>query len=70
MRSAFVRPDLTIVAERVWGQTVPTLVGERATAWRKHYIPRVVNPFDVTYTYDENPGPHADVCLTIIAERR
>jgi SAM-dependent methyltransferase len=70
MRSAFARPDLTVVAERVWGQTVSTLVGERATAWRKHYIPRVVNPFDVAYTDEENPGPHADVCLTIIAERR
>lgn len=70
MQSAIARPELTVVAERVWGQTVSTLVGERATAWRKHYIPRVVNPFDVTYTDDENPGPHADVCLTIIAERR
>lgn len=70
MQSAFARADLTIVIERVWGQTVSTLVGEKATAWRKHYIPRIVNPFDVTYTDDENPGPHADVCLTIIAERR
>ncbi|MDQ3914269.1 MAG: methyltransferase domain-containing protein [Actinomycetota bacterium] len=69
MQSAFARPDLKVVAERVWGQTVSTLVGERATAWRKHYIPRVVNPFDVTYTDDEDPGPRADVCLTIIAER-
>ncbi len=70
MQSAFARPDLAVIAERVWGQTVSTLVGERVTAWRKHYIPRVVNPFDVTYTDDENPGPHADVCITIIAERR
>jgi len=70
MQSAFARPELTIVAERVWGQTVSTLVGEKATAWRKHYLPRVVNPFDVTYTHEEDPGPHADVFLTIIAERR
>jgi ubiquinone/menaquinone biosynthesis C-methylase UbiE len=70
MRSAFARPELTVVAERVWGQTVSTLVGEKASAWRKHYLPRVVNPFDVTYTDDEDPGPHADVCLTMIAERR
>lgn len=69
MRSAFAHPDLTIVAERVWGQTVSPLAGEKAIAWRKHYMPRVVNPFDVTYTEDEHPGPHADVCLTIIAER-
>ncbi|MXN76759.1 methyltransferase domain-containing protein [Burkholderia sp. 4701] len=69
MRAAFDRPDLTIVVERVWGQTVSTLAGERASAWRKHYVPRLVNPFDVTYTEDKDPGPHADVCLTIIAER-
>ncbi len=35
MHSAFTRPDLTIVAERVWGQTVSTLAGEKATAWRR-----------------------------------
>jgi ubiquinone/menaquinone biosynthesis C-methylase UbiE len=70
MRSAFARPELTLVAERVWGQTVSTLVGEKATAWRKQYLPRVVNPFDVTYTDEEHAGPHADVCLTIVAERR
>ncbi len=69
MQSAFARPDLTIIAERVWGQTVSTLVGEKATSWRKHYMPRLVNPFDVTYTDDEDPGPNADVCITIIAER-
>ena len=69
MRSAFARPDLTVVAERVWGHTVSSLVGEKATSWRKWYIPRVVNPFDVTYAAEENPGPHADVYLTIIAER-
>ncbi|WGS47904.1 methyltransferase domain-containing protein (plasmid) [Burkholderia sp. JSH-S8] len=69
MRAAFDRPDLSIVIERVWGQTASTLAGEKASAWRKHYVPRLVNPFDVTYTEDKDPGPHADVCLTIIAER-
>ncbi|GAB6852779.1 methyltransferase domain-containing protein [Paraburkholderia kururiensis] len=69
MQNAFARPDLAIVVERVWGQTTSTLAGERATAWRKHYVPRLVNPFEVTYTEDQDPGPHADVCLTIIAER-
>lgn len=69
MQAAFARPELTVVVERVWGQTVSTLVGEKASAWRKHYLPRVVNPFDVTYTHEDNPGPQADVCLTIIAER-
>jgi ubiquinone/menaquinone biosynthesis C-methylase UbiE len=70
MQAAFARPELTIVVERIWGQTASSLVGEKATAWRKHYLPRLVNPFDVTYTDDAEPGPHADVCLTIIAERR
>ncbi|MBN3749154.1 methyltransferase domain-containing protein [Burkholderia sp. Se-20373] len=69
MREAFDRPDLAVVTERVWGQTVSTLAGEKASAWRKHYVPRIVNPFDVTYTEDKDPGPHADVCLTLIAER-
>ena len=53
----FAHPDLTVVMERVWGQTVATLVGERATAWRKSYLPRVVYPFDVTYTEEQDPGP-------------
>lgn len=69
MRAAFAHPHLTVVGERIWGQTVSSLVGERASAWRKHYLPRIVNPFDVTYTEDQDPGPHADVCLTVIAER-
>jgi hypothetical protein len=69
MQAAFAMPGLKKVAERVWGQMVPTLAGENATAWRKHYVPRVVNPFDVTYTEDSDPGPRADVCLTIVAER-
>lgn len=69
MHAAFDRPDLHIVTERIWGQTVPTLAGERASAWRKHFMPRIVNPFDVTYTQDRDPGPHADVILTLIAER-
>jgi ubiquinone/menaquinone biosynthesis C-methylase UbiE len=69
MRNAFARQELTIITERVWGHTVPSLVGENATEWRKQYIPRLVNPFDMTYQREENPGPHADIYLTIIAER-
>lgn len=69
MQAAFACPDLKIIREHVWGLTVSTLVGEKATAWRKHYVPRVVNPFDVVYTDDDDPGPRTDVCLTIIAER-
>jgi ubiquinone/menaquinone biosynthesis C-methylase UbiE len=70
MRSAFVHPKATVIAERVWGQTVPSLVGENATEWRKQYLPRVVDPFDVVYEREDSPGPHADIYLTIIAERQ
>jgi SAM-dependent methyltransferase len=69
IRDAFVHPDLTIIAERVWGQIVPSLLGENATVWRKQYVPRLINPDDVTYECEENPETRADVCLTIIAQR-
>ncbi|MGC2777506.1 MAG: methyltransferase domain-containing protein, partial [Bradyrhizobium sp.] len=69
MREAFAQPELTIVTERIWGQIVPSLVGENATLWRKQYMPRLINPFDVTYRFDENPDTRADVYLTIIAQR-
>ncbi len=69
MREAFAQPELTIVTERIWGQIVPSLVGENATLWRKQYMPRLINPFDVTYRQDENPDTRADVYLTIIAQR-
>lgn len=70
MRAAFVHPGLNILAERVWGQIVPTLVGENATLWRKQYMPRIVNPYDMTYECEEHSGAHADVFLTIIAQRQ
>jgi SAM-dependent methyltransferase len=70
MRDAFVHPELTIITERVWGQTVPSLVGENATLWRKQYMPRLINPYDVTYQYEDNQGARADVYLTIIAQRQ
>jgi ubiquinone/menaquinone biosynthesis C-methylase UbiE len=70
MCDAFVHPELTIITKRVWGQVVPSLVGENATLWRKHYMPHIVNRFDVTYDCEENPGAHADVYLTIIAQRQ
>jgi ubiquinone/menaquinone biosynthesis C-methylase UbiE len=70
MREAFGHPELDIVSERVWGQIVPSMVGENATLWRKQYMPRLINPFDLTYAYDDNPDTCADVYLTIIAQRR
>lgn len=69
MSQAMAHPLLNIIAERVWGQVVPSLVGQKATDWRKQYMPRLVNPFELTYQSDERPGPNADVYLTIIAER-
>jgi ubiquinone/menaquinone biosynthesis C-methylase UbiE len=69
MRKAFLHPALTIITERVWGQIVPSLVGENATHWRKQYMPRLINPFDLIYECDDNPGVRADVYLTIIAQR-
>ena len=70
MCEAFVHPDLTIITQRVWGQIVPSLVGENATLWRKQYMPRLFNPYDFTYEDEEYPGAHADVYLTIIAQRQ
>jgi ubiquinone/menaquinone biosynthesis C-methylase UbiE len=69
MRGALERPELAIVSERVWGQTASSLVGENAREWRQQYIPHIVNPLDVTYASEDDPGPHADIYLTIIAER-
>jgi SAM-dependent methyltransferase len=70
MCDAFAHPDLDIVTKRVWGQIAPSMVGENATHWRKQFLPRIVNPFDITYQSDEHPGAHADVFLTMIAQRR
>lgn len=70
MRDAFASPELTIITERVWGQTVPSLVGENATVWRKQYLPRLINPHDVIYEYEDSPGARADVFLTIVAQRQ
>ena len=70
IRDSFLHPDLTIDAERIWGQIVPSLVGENATLWRKQYMPRLINPFDMTYQADETPDTCADVYLTVIAQRR
>lgn len=69
MHDAFVHPELTIITERVWGQIVPSLVGENATHWRKQYIPRLINPHNYIYEHDEQSGVRADVFLTIIAQR-
>jgi SAM-dependent methyltransferase len=70
MREAFVHPELTIIAELVWGQIAPSLVGDNASFWRRQYMPRLINPYDVTYKYDDSPGARADVFLTIIAQRQ
>jgi SAM-dependent methyltransferase len=67
VRSAFVHPQLTIVAERVWGQTVPPVAGENLTHWMEQYLPRLLTP---SGTFGpEQADPVADVYLTVIAER-
>lgn len=70
MRDAFTLPDLTIITERVWGQIASSLAGENATHWRKQYMPHIINRFDLTYDCDDYPGSHADIYLTIIAQRQ
>jgi ubiquinone/menaquinone biosynthesis C-methylase UbiE len=69
MVQAFVHAELTIITQRVWGQIVPSLVGENGTHWHKEYVPRLISPHEVIYDSDENPGVRADVFLTIIAQR-
>jgi len=71
VRDAFQHPQLTIVAERVWGQTVPSVVGENAVYWREQYMPRLVTPDFGTFGGDApDPGVTVvDVFLTLVAER-
>jgi ubiquinone/menaquinone biosynthesis C-methylase UbiE len=46
VRNAFRHPQLTVIAERVWGQTVPSMVGQNASLWTEQFMPRLVNPND------------------------
>lgn len=72
VRDAFRHPELTIVAERVWGQTVPSMGGENASLWVEQYMPRLVNPHDRIFPHEDRDGGSslADVFLTMIAQRR
>lgn len=70
MHKAFDGAALSILEERVWGQVSPSLVGEYAADWRKQYVPRLVSPYDLFYNCEEESGKHADVYLTIVAERQ
>lgn len=67
-RDAFDQPGLTIVAERVWGQTVPPRSGQLISRWVERFLPRLVNPADTTFPSEEG-APPADVYLTLIGER-
>jgi ubiquinone/menaquinone biosynthesis C-methylase UbiE len=70
VRAAFEQPELAIVAERMWGQTVPSVGGEKVRHWLEQYMPRLV-PNDGTFV-PEDPDPGAtvaDVFLTLVAER-
>lgn len=68
-RDAFARADLTVVAERIWGQIVPSRAGERAAHWVEQYLPRLVDPNDGAYPPDAPSAPRADVFLTLVGER-
>lgn len=69
MCDAFVHRELTVISTRVWGQLVSSLVGENATFWRKQFMPRLINPYDFVYESEDFEGAHADIYLTMIAER-
>jgi hypothetical protein len=71
VRDAFRHPHLTIVAERVWGQTLPSLGGVRASDWVEQYMPRLVNPNSGTFRHEDTDleATRADVYLTVVAER-
>jgi SAM-dependent methyltransferase len=72
VRDAFRHRELTIVAERVWGQTIPSRAGGNASHWVERYMPRLVNDTDRIFP-EEDAGRGAslaDVYLTMVAERR
>lgn len=72
VRDAFRHPELRIVAELVWGQTVPSKGGENASLWVEQYMPRLVNANDWIFPREEldRGSSLADVYLTMVAERR
>jgi SAM-dependent methyltransferase len=69
VRSAFDHPELDVVAERVWGQTIPSVTGEDPNNWFERYLPRLMSPRGETV---QNPHAKttADVYLTMVAQRR
>jgi SAM-dependent methyltransferase len=71
VREAFRHPQLAIVAQRVWGQIVPSKGGLNKGLWREQYVPRLVNPDDRIFPEESFDGGslRADVYLTMIAER-
>jgi SAM-dependent methyltransferase len=72
VRDAFRHPELTIVAELVWGQTVPSRGGDNASLWVEQYMPRLVNANDWIFPHEDpdRGSSFADVYLTMVAERR
>lgn len=71
VRDAFEIPELTIVAERVWGQTLPSLAGESTLDWTERFMPRLAPHHGEKLEDDGDPrSPLVDVYMTMIAERR
>lgn len=72
IRDAFRHPELTIVAERVWGQTIPSKGGMNASHWIERFMPRLVNDTDRIFPEEDldRGASFADVYLTMVAKRR
>ena len=72
VREAFHHPELTIITERVWGQTVPSVEGENASHFIEQFMPCLVNPNEGIFGHEdtERGSTLADVYLTMVAERR
>jgi ubiquinone/menaquinone biosynthesis C-methylase UbiE len=72
VRDAFQHPELTIVAERVWGQIAPSKGGENASFWVEQYMPRLVDTHDRLFPHEDpdRGSSLVDVYLTMVAERR
>jgi SAM-dependent methyltransferase len=69
VRRAFDHPELVVVAERVWGQTIPSVTGEDPNKWFERYMPRLMSPRNET-VQNQHATTTMDVYLTLVAERR
>ena len=66
--SAFAPEQL----QGLWLVLLPSKAGDNASLWAEQYLPRLVNSSERTYPYEDpdRETSHADVYLTLVAERR